>query len=68
MPKLTDSQLVILSAAARRKDSTVLPVPRSYGPGRTHPATSTGCPNRAGPGRRGQPLSHRRRSQGGLTS
>jgi hypothetical protein len=37
-------------------------------PGRTRPATSTGCPNRAGPGRRGQPLSHRRRSQGGLTS
>ncbi len=29
MPKLTDSQLVILSAAARRKDSTVFPFPRS---------------------------------------
>ncbi len=29
MPKLTDSQLVILSAAARRKDGTVLPLPRS---------------------------------------
>ncbi len=29
MPKLTDSQLVILSAAARRKDGAVLPLPRS---------------------------------------
>ncbi len=29
MPKLTDSQLVILSAAARRKDGTILPMPRS---------------------------------------
>ncbi len=29
MPKLTDSQLVILSAAAQRQDSTVLPLPRS---------------------------------------
>ncbi len=29
MPKLSDSQLVILSAAARRKDGTVLPLPRS---------------------------------------
>ena len=29
MPKLTDSQLVILSAAARRQDSTVLPLPKS---------------------------------------
>ncbi len=29
MPKLTDTQLVILSAAARRKDGTVLPLPRS---------------------------------------
>ncbi len=29
MPKLTDSQLVILSAAARRQDGTVLPLPRS---------------------------------------
>ncbi len=29
MPKLTDSQLVILSAAARRRDGTVLPLPRS---------------------------------------
>ncbi len=29
MPKLTDSQLVILSAAAKRRDGTVLPLPRS---------------------------------------
>ncbi len=29
MPKLTDSQLVILSAAARRQDGMVLPLPRS---------------------------------------
>ncbi len=29
MPKLTASQLVILSAAARRQDGTVLPLPRS---------------------------------------
>ncbi len=29
MPKLTDTQLVILSAAARRKDGTVLPLPKS---------------------------------------
>ncbi len=29
MTKLTDSQLVILSAAARRQDGTVLPLPRS---------------------------------------
>ncbi len=29
MLKLTDTQLVILSAAARRKDGTVLPLPRS---------------------------------------
>ena len=29
MPKLTDTQLVILSAAARCKDGTVLPLPRS---------------------------------------
>ncbi len=29
MPKLTDTQLVILSAAARRQDGTVLPLPRS---------------------------------------
>ncbi len=29
MPKLSDSQLVILSAAARRRDGTVLPLPRS---------------------------------------
>ncbi len=28
MPKLTDTQLVILSAAARRKDGMVLPLPR----------------------------------------
>ncbi len=29
MPKLSDSQLVILSAAANRRDGTVLPLPRS---------------------------------------
>ncbi len=29
MPKLSDSQLVILSAAARRQDDAVLPLPRS---------------------------------------
>ncbi len=29
MPKLADTQLVILSAAARRQDGTVLPLPRS---------------------------------------
>ena len=29
MPKLNDSQLVILSATARRQDGTVLPLPRS---------------------------------------
>ncbi len=29
MPKLSDSQLVILSAAARRQDGTALPLPRS---------------------------------------
>ncbi len=29
MPKLTDTQLVILSAAAKRRDGTVLPLPRS---------------------------------------
>ncbi len=29
MPKLTDTQLVILSAAARRQDSAVLPLPKS---------------------------------------
>jgi hypothetical protein len=29
MPKLTDTQLVILSAAAKRKDGTVLPPPKS---------------------------------------
>ncbi len=29
MPKLSDSQLVILSAAAQRQDGTVLPLPRS---------------------------------------
>ncbi len=29
MPKLSDTQLVILSAAARRQDSAVLPLPRS---------------------------------------
>jgi DNA-binding MarR family transcriptional regulator len=30
-----------------------------YGPGGPHPAASTGLPDRAGPGGRGQPLSHR---------
>src|SRR5438093_973159 len=29
MPKLTDSQLVILSAAAQREDRAVLPLPKS---------------------------------------
>ena len=29
MPKLSDSQLVILSAAARRKNSAILPLPKS---------------------------------------
>ncbi len=29
MPKLTDTQLVILSAAAQRKDRAVLPLPKS---------------------------------------
>lgn len=29
MPKLTDSQLVVLSAAAQRKDGAVLPLPKS---------------------------------------
>ncbi len=29
MPKLTDSQLVILSAAARCQDGAILPLPRS---------------------------------------
>ncbi len=29
MPKLNDTQLVILSAAARRQDNTILPLPRS---------------------------------------
>ncbi len=29
MPKLTDTQLVVLSAAARRKDGAVLPLPKS---------------------------------------
>ncbi len=29
MPKLTDSQLVILSAAAKRADGAVLPPPKS---------------------------------------
>ncbi len=39
MPKLTDSQLVILSAAARRKDGTVLPLPRSLKVNRTAATT-----------------------------
>ncbi len=38
MPKPTDSQLVILSAAARRKDGTVLPLPRSL---KVHKAAAT---------------------------
>ena len=29
MPKLNDTQLVILSAAARRQDGAVLPLPKS---------------------------------------
>jgi hypothetical protein len=29
MPKLTDTQLVILSAAAQRRDRAVLPLPKS---------------------------------------
>ncbi len=29
MPKLSDTQLVILSVAARRQDGTVLPLPGS---------------------------------------
>jgi hypothetical protein len=29
MPKLTDTQLVILSAAAQREDSAALPLPKS---------------------------------------
>ena len=120
MPKLTDTQLVILSAAAQRQDGTVLPLPKSlktkgdaatktleglrekgllyekpaarnaaawregedgrhhrsdrrntrmaapYGPGGPHPAASTGLQDRAGSERQGQPLSYRRRSQGGL--
>ena len=38
MPKLSDSQLVILSAAARRQDGTVLPLPRSL---KVNKATAT---------------------------
>ena len=38
MPKLTDSQLVILSAAARRQDRAVLPLPRSL---KVHKAATT---------------------------
>ncbi len=38
MPKLTDSQLVILSAAARCQDGTVLPLPRSL---KVHKAAAT---------------------------
>ncbi len=38
MPKLTDSQLVILSAAAKRRDGTVLPLPRSL---KVHKAAAT---------------------------
>ncbi len=39
MPRLNDSQLVILSAAARRKDGTVLPLPRSLKVNRTAATT-----------------------------
>ncbi len=39
MPKLTDTQLVILSAAARRRDGTVLPLPRSLKVNRTAATT-----------------------------
>ncbi len=38
MPKLTDTQLVILSAAARRPDGAVLPLPRSL---KVNKATAT---------------------------
>ncbi len=40
MPKPTDSQLVILSAAARRQDGAVLPLPRSLKVNKA--ATTTG--------------------------
>ncbi len=39
MPKLSDTQLVILSAAARRQDGTVLPLPRSPKVNRTAATT-----------------------------
>ncbi len=38
MPKLTDTQLVILSAAARRPDGAVLPLPKSL---KVNKATAT---------------------------
>ncbi len=38
MPKLTDTQLVILSAAAKRRDGAVLPLPRSL---KVNKATAT---------------------------
>ncbi len=38
MPKLTDSQLVVLSAAARREDGVVLPLPGSL---KVNKATAT---------------------------
>ncbi len=38
MPKLTDTQLVILSAAAKRQDRAVLPLPRSL---KVHKAAAT---------------------------
>ncbi len=38
MPKLTDTQLVILSAAAQRQDGMVLPLPKSL---RVHKAAAT---------------------------
>ncbi len=38
MPKLSDSQLVILSAAAKRRDGTVLPPPKSL---KVHKAAAT---------------------------
>ena len=44
MPKLTDTQLVILSAAARRQDAAVLPPPRQRSR-RAEPKPSGAKPN-----------------------
>ncbi len=53
MPKLTDTQLVILSAAAQRDGGTVLPLPESLkinkaadGAGLAWPAAETAAPRR----------------------